>query len=421
MFIKVPELEAPRTGVCNWLVDYKTFYDQHWKLVWASIILVPPAVIALGCILWPEVFWDNFVWKYIWGPIVADAKQTPQGGIAEGYNPVNTAMYAIILAVAVIGIWRALDYLGIRLSAAFMIAMVPWVMLGSTARALEDAGLFARDGVLVYLFISPIIYILVGLLVFGLVIASHYIQRIAEVQGTMRGLAWSAYVVLGLNLVPAVVHAMAPEQTLANAPYWLLPVLSVAGLVVLWWWARRCEGRVEMTAQVAMYGSVMFALALYYAVLWASGEGWGETDRGLSPEELGIIPGIALLATAATAGLFWALARKYPAAAAFLVPVALLLFASHYLDGVATWRGIEVHGYSEKHVIPTFLIELTGTAAVMLPLKFAVVALVVYLMEIAFKEDLEDSPNLAWLVKVAVMVLGLAPGMRDMLRLAMGV
>ena len=158
-----------------------------------------------------------------------------------------------------------------------------------------------------------------------------------------------------------------------------------------------------------------------YTVLWASGEGWGETDRGLSPEELGIIPGIALLATAATAGLFWALARKYPAAAAFLIPVALLLFACHFLDGVATWRGIDAHGYSEKHVIPSFLIDITGTAAVMLPLKFAVVALVVYLMEIAYKEDLEDSPNLAWLVKVAVMVLGLAPGMRDMLRLAMGV
>lgn len=176
-----------------------------------------------------------------------------------------------------------------------------------------------------------------------------------------------------------------------------------------------------MTAQVAMYGSVLLALALYYTLLWASGEGWGETDRGLSPEELAFIPGIALLATAATAGLFWVVARRYPVAAGFLIPVALLLFASHFLDGAATWRGIDVHGYSEKHVIPSFLIGLTGTAAVMLPLKFAVVTLVVYLMEIAYKEDLEESPNLAWLVKVAVLVLGLAPGTRDMLRLAMGV
>jgi uncharacterized membrane protein len=402
-------------------VDYKTFYDQHWKLVWASIIVVPLTVIALGCIVWPGLFWDEFVWKYIWGPIVADAKRASQGGVDEGYNPVNTAVYAIILSVAVIGIWRAFNYLRIRLDAAFMVAMVPWVLLGSSARALEDAGLFDREGGPVVLFISPLIYIFIGILVFGLVIASHYIQRVAERQGTMVGVMWAGYVLLGFNLVVGVVHGMAPEQLEAHAPYWLLPTISVLGLVVLWWWARRREGRVEMTAQVTVYGSVLLVLSLYYVVLWASGEGWAETERGLSPEELAIIPGIALLATAATLGLFWALSRRDPRLAAFMLPVAIMLFASHYLDGVATWRGIDVHGYSEKHVIPSFLIELTGTAVVMLPLKFLVVVLVVYLMEVALKADLEESPNLAWLVKVAVMVLGLAPGMRDMLRLAMGV
>lgn len=402
-------------------MDYKTFYDRHWKLVWASIITVPPAVIALGCIIWPEVFWDNFVWKYIWGPIVADAKRTPQGGIAEGYNPVNTAVYAIILAVAVIGIWRVFSYLRIRLDAAFMMAMVPWVLLGSTARALEDAGLFSRDGQLVYIFISPLIYIFIGLLVFGMVIASHYIERVARAQGPLHGVLWTGYVLFGFNLVIAVVHAMAKGQLEAHAPYWLLPLLSVAGLVVLWWWSQRRDGRVEMTAQVAVLGSAMLALALYYVILWASGEGWGTTERGLHPGELAIIPGIALLATGATLALFWVLSRRDPRLAAFLLPVAMMLFASHYLDGAATWRGVDVHGYSEKHVIPSLLIELTGTAAVMLPLKLAVVTFVVYLMEVAFKEDLKDSPNLAWLVKVAVMVLGLAPGMRDMLRLAMGV
>jgi uncharacterized membrane protein len=190
MFIKVPALRALRTGVCNWLVDYKTFYEQHWKLVWASVIIVPPAFIALGIVVWPEVFWDNFVWKYIWGPIVADAKRRSQGGIAEGYNPVNTTVYAIILAVAVIGIWRAFNHLGIRLDGAFMVAMVPWVLLGSTARALEDKGLFARDGQLVYLFISPLIYIFIGLLVFGLVIASHCIERVARAHGAYHGVLW---------------------------------------------------------------------------------------------------------------------------------------------------------------------------------------------------------------------------------------
>lgn len=407
--------------MCNRLLDYKTFYDQHWRLVWASVIFVPIAVIGLGCLLLPDLFWDGFVWRYLWGPIVADVEGTPQGNISEGYNPVNTAVYAIVLAVAVIGIWRSFTHLGIRLDAPFMVAMVPWVLLGSTARALEDAGLFATDGVLVNLLISPLIYILEGLLVYGLVIAAHLVERTADRRGTVTGLAWAAYVLLGLNIVLGAVRALAPGQMVDHAPAWVLPVASTMGLLALRWWADRRGGRLEMTAQVAVYGAALLTLALYHVVLWASGEGWGQTERGLSPEELGIIPGIALGCTAGTAALFWYLSRRDPRLAAFVAPVALLLFASHFLDGAATYRGIDAHGYSEKHVIPSFLIEATGTAVVMLPLKMAVVVLVVYLMDVSFREDLEDSPNLAWLVRVAVMVLGLAPGMRDMLRLAMGV
>lgn len=412
---------ALRTGVCNRLLDYKTFYDQHWRLVWTSIIVVPIAVIALGCLLLPGLFWDGFVWRYLWGPIVADAEGTPQGGISEGYNPVNTTVYAIVLAVAVIGIWRSFNHLGIRLDAPFMVAIVPWVLLGSTARALEDAGLFATDGVLVNLLISPLIYIFEGLLVYGLVIAAHFVEGTADRRGTLTGLAWAAYVLLGLNIVLGAVRALAPGQMADHAPAWFLPVTSVVGLIALRWWAGRREGRVEMTAQVTVYGAVLLALALFFVLLWASGEGWGETERGLSPGELGIIPGIALACTAGTAFLFWSLSRRDPRMVAFIAPVALLLFASHFLDGAATYRGIDAHGYSEKHVIPSFLIDATGSAVVMLPLKLFVVVLVVYLMDVAFRDDLKDSPNLAWLVRVAVMVLGLAPGMRDMLRLAMGV
>jgi uncharacterized membrane protein len=57
----------------------------------------------------------------------------------------------------------------------------------------------------------------------------------------------------------------------------------------------------------------------------------------------------------------------------------------------------------------------------MLVLKFLVVTAVVYLLDVAYREDMQRTPTLAWLVRVAVMVLGLAPGVRDMLRIAMGV
>ncbi len=401
-------------------MDYKTFYEQHWKLVWATVLVVPPAVLALGCILWPEVFWDNFVWKYLWGPIVADAKRVPQEGITEGYNVVNTTVYALVLAVAVIGVWRAFTYLGIRIDGTYLIAMVPFVLLGSTLRALEDASLFSRDGVLVYLVISPIIYMMIGILVFGLTLWSHRIEQEARTFGTERGLMWAAFVLVSLNLPPVIVHGMAPEQMAAHAPYYLLPLISALGLLALWWRAKQ-TGRLAMTDQVTMYGSVLAAFSLYFVVRWVSGDQWFEASRDLAAAELVIIPAIAAMCTLASVGLFWFLTRRWGDAMRFIVPVSILLFASHFLDGAATYRGIDIHGYAEKHVLPSFLIELTGTALVMLPLKFLVVTLAIYLLDVAYRKDLQEAPNLAWLVKVAIMVLGFAPGMRDMLRLAMGV
>jgi uncharacterized membrane protein len=160
---------------------------------------------------------------------------------------------------------------------------------------------------------------------------------------------------------------------------------------------------------------------MWYVLVWTSGDGWADAERALQPGELLIIPGLALIATLLTAGLYWLLSRRWDDYRAFYATVALVLFAAHFLDGSATFRGLEAFGYSEKHVIPSLLIDLTGTAAVMLPLKFAVVSAVVYLLDVEYRDDLAETPNLGWLVKVAILVLGLAPGMRDMLRLAMGV
>jgi uncharacterized membrane protein len=401
-------------------LDYKSFYDKHWKLVWTAVLAVPPAFIALGCILWPEVLWDDFMWRYIWGPIVADAKGEPQQGVTEGYNVVNTLFYAMVLSVAVIGIWRAFNHLGIRLDTPFLVAMVPWVLLGSILRALEDASLFSRDGVLVYLFISPVIYLLIGLVVFFLTIWAHRIGEEADRHGTDRGLVWAAYALVCLGLPPVLVHVLAPGQMAAHSPYHLLPVVSALGLAVLWWRART-TGRVSMPDQVTLYGSVLTVFSLSFVVKWVTGDGWSVDAPELHAWEMVIIPGLAVACTLVTVAMFWAVSRRWPEGRTFVTPLSVMLYASHYLDGSATFRGIDFHGYGEKHVLPGFLIDALGTAAVMLPLKFLVVTLAIYVLDVSFKEDLREAPNLGWLVKVAILVLGLAPGTRDMLRLAMGV
>ena len=44
-------------------------------------------------------------------------------------------------------------------------------------------------------------------------------------------------------------------------------------------------------------------------------------------------------------------------------------------------------GYFEKHVVPSYLIELTGTALVMYPLKLIIFIGVLYMLDTQFEDD----------------------------------
>ncbi|MGZ4915224.1 MAG: DUF63 family protein [Halobacteriota archaeon] len=91
---------------------------------------------------------------------------------------------------------------------------------------------------------------------------------------------------------------------------------------------------------------------------------------------------------------------------------------SQLLDATATSYGITFLPYAEKHVLPTFLIDLTGTAFIMYPLKIAVIIPVLYIIDHYLKEE---SQSLTGLVKLAILTVGLAPAIRNTLRMTLGI
>jgi uncharacterized membrane protein len=88
------------------------------------------------------------------------------------------------------------------------------------------------------------------------------------------------------------------------------------------------------------------------------------------------------------------------------------------LDATATSFGLTFLPYAEKHVLPNFLIEATGTAFVMYPLKLIVTIPILFIIDQYLKTE---SRNLAGLVKLAILTVGLAPAIRDTLRMTLGV
>lgn len=90
------------------------------------------------------------------------------------------------------------------------------------------------------------------------------------------------------------------------------------------------------------------------------------------------------------------------------------IITAHLLDASATFTALSYFGYYEQHVLPSFLIGITGPW-VMFPLKIIVVWSVLYIMDKYSKP--KDKFFISFL-KIIIFILGLALGIRDMLTLS---
>lgn len=95
--------------------------------------------------------------------------------------------------------------------------------------------------------------------------------------------------------------------------------------------------------------------------------------------------------------------------------INLTVLMAHIFDASSTYVAVDFYGYSEQHVLPSALTGLVGTAAVMFPLKIAVILTALYVID-SYVED----KTIANMLKLAIFILGFAPGLRNFLSLIMG-
>jgi uncharacterized membrane protein len=94
------------------------------------------------------------------------------------------------------------------------------------------------------------------------------------------------------------------------------------------------------------------------------------------------------------------------------------VLAAHLLDASSSFIGIDLLGYSGKHVIEGIIVKYTGTAAGMYPLKLGILIPVLYMLGTHFGEEERELKNI---VLLALIVIGLAPAVRNTLRMVFGV
>jgi len=160
-----------------------------------------------------------------------------------------------------------------------------------------------------------------------------------------------------------------------------------------------------------------FFIAVVYVILFSNG----------AVANVWVPFAVAFVGIGAT--LIFYFLSKYAGSKIFTEPMNLFILAAHLMDATSTVIGIEVFGYVEKHVVPAFLIEMTGTALIMYPLKLIIFFLVVWLLDVGLEKALEGESDsdknqtgqIKNAIKFVIIILGLAPGIRNSIRLFFGI
>jgi uncharacterized membrane protein len=243
-------------------------------------------------------------------------------------------------------VYRWLRRSGVTLDGQFVIATIPYVVLGGLLRVVEDTGMIESD--LRFLLVTPLIFFVVFLIASGSLVLSRILEK--------------------LRLIPRFLTF-----------YGGIGAGAVAAVALLLGWFGLTRTTIDPMVLAAI---LLLAAATSLAVM-------------------------ALLQL----GFRWEYARD---------PLYRLLIVGHMLDASATGYGIDFGPipYREVHVVGSALIRWTGTAFSLFPLKLLVVIPAIYVLELYRREGNREFANL---VLLAMIVVGLAPGVRDMVRMVLHV
>lgn len=276
----------------------------------------------------------EFITKYYIDPVRYD----------QPYNIVETLTFALILIVSLYLIYEWLRREQIDVNREFVLATIPFVVLGALVRSIYDTGMVTSDSR--FLLVTPLIYFVLFFFTASVLIVS----RAFETRGMIRN----------------------------------------------------C---LEWYRNIGIASSAAVALLLVH---------WGLTRTTIALDVILIIGGMAIVSSLAVWGFMRYIMRwEYVTDTLFKI-----LIFGQLLDASATAYGIDLHplGYVEEHVVGSALIAWTGTAFIFFPLKIVVLLPAIYLMH-TYKKEIQ--PAFWHLVILAMIIVGLGPGLRDMVQMVL--
>ena len=402
----------------------KGWYEKNKLVALLSILFAVVFIIIVGCIFAQSLFYDQWIWKYYWGPIVSDAAghSVSWNGVYanEGYTLVSELTYGIILIIALYAIYKLLKKLEITIDWRFALALMPYILFGPVTRVLEDADYFNEP--FVYWFISPLIYLQIAVYALGFLIIGYYLEKLSRKKSHKTILAYLLSIFVIVDVCYTIVYLLEMNYgTYIVNPLMFYLLSFFAFVPVLYGFLKQKN----LTVNTAIFSGGLLILlpSLYLIGRWIAGYQWGLTN-GVRFDVFVLISGIvALIATAV-----YLVSRKYKdneKIAVYKKPLNISMIVGHMIDGLTSYVSIYdplkmgLPLYMEKHPASNILMEIWPP---LFPIvKFLLIIAVIYIFDVLYKEELKNYRTLANLLKIGILILGFSPGLRDLLRVTMGV
>lgn len=453
----------------EYLDDMSLSWWERLSIYALGIIISIVALAILSQSMMEGNFLDTVFQQYFLDPIRAES-------LADGsYNQVNTLSYNVTLILSVISIAAILRRLGIAATECTIIALIPWVFWAALGEVVEDAGLF--DLTLQPWFVSPGIHFQGALWV----ISTGFLASIAANSGKYEDdRLWVTGTSISLILFQTIIFltslqegriGTAMEDYLNLWPVAIFGIFGIIFAVVSHSFMERwssieqglfqvgiggcfvlygclhsyiqmmlklaeagqqstlqmidrssvsTDGVVEIFHPEVFFWILVVPLLVLIPVYFLVGRPnlYKLNNQGISIPGL-LPPGLSLSDYEKERTQFHDSMESLTWKAILASPIVLFAMYGQAVDGIATGIGLAEYGYIEKHVFSSAVIDFFGTAYGFTVLKCFIGVVVWWFFALQRWEY--RYRHLRILMALALMTVGLAPGLRDLFRMAIGV
>ena len=398
--------------------------DKKYMILLFSIVALV-SIITLGCIFLPEIFYDNWIWKYYWGPLVADATGTQvviHNGVEAyaGYTLVSEITYGLFFITALFLIYKLLKKFEVAIDWKFALALMPYIIVGPVSRVLEDTYYF--DPPIVYWFITPLIYIQITLIGVFFILIGSYFSRIYKEKSIKSFLKYFLSFIVLIDILYTIIWLL----NLKYGRYIINPgIIFILSFISFTPVLYRIYKKREITINLVLFcGGILLLLPQLYLIgIWILGEQWSYTAGVrfdvfiLITILVGIITGVVYFVSY--------MFQSVKNIEVYRMPLNLAMIVGHMIDGITSYVSIYdplnmgLIGYIEKHPASNFVMQIWPP---LFPIvKLLLIIIVIYVFDIFYREEMKNNLNMVNLLKIGILLLGFSPGLRDLLRVTMGV